>query len=195
ALIGKTITLNNQALTVIGVAPPQYTGMIRGLAAEVWAPVMMLPQLEPQYGMSLLDSRGNSLFFIVGRLKPEATLEQARERFDLISRQLQEAYPEAWRHQRAESGAVREMAVTILPESETRIPPPAHAAAYAFIAVVLTIINLVMLIACMNLANLLLARATARDKEIAVRLTLGANAWRIVRQLLTESVLQSVIAG
>src|SRR5262245_15382329 len=195
ALIGKTITLNNQALTVIGVAPPQYTGMIRGLAAEVWAPVMMLPQLEQQYGMSLLDSRGNSLFFIVGRLKPDAALEQARARFDLISRQLREAYPESWRENRAESGETREKSVTILPESETRIPPFAHAAVYAFIAIVLTIINLVMLIACMNLANLLLARATARGKEIAVRLTLGANAWRIVRQLLTESLLLSAIAG
>jgi putative ABC transport system permease protein len=195
SLIGKTITLNNQALTVIGVAPPQYTGMIRGLAAEVWVPVMTLPQLEQQYGMSLLDSRGNSLFFIVGRLKPEATLEQARARFDLISRQLREAHPEEWRQKRAESGETREKSITILPESETRIPPPAHAAAYAFIAIVLTIINLVMLIACMNLANLLLARATARGKEIAVRLTLGANAWRIVRQLLTESVLLAAIAG
>jgi putative ABC transport system permease protein len=195
ALIGKTITLNNQALTVIGIAPPQYTGMIRGLAAEVWVPVMTLPQLEPQYGMSLLDSRGNSLFFIVGRLKPEATLEQARARFDLISRQLREAYPESWRQKRAESGETPEKSVTILPESETRILPPAHAAVYAFIAVVLTIINLVMLIACMNLANLLLARATARGKEIAVRLTLGASAWRIARQLLTESVLLAAIAG
>src|SRR5262245_52839278 len=195
ALIGKTITLNNQALTVIGVAPPQYTGMIRGLAAEVWAPVMMLPQLERQYGMSLLDSRGHSLFFIVGRLKPEATLVQARARFDPVARQLREAYPESWRQKRSESGQTRDKSVTILPESETRIIPPAHAAVYAFIAVVLTIVNLVMLIACMNLANLLLARATARGKEIAVRLTLGANAWRIVRQLLTESVLLSAIAG
>src|SRR5262245_15651792 len=113
ALIGRTITLNNQALTVIGIAPPQYTGMIRGLAAEVWVPVMMIPQLEPQYGMSLLDSRGNSLFFIVGRLKPEATLEQARARFDLISRQLREAYPEEWRQKRAEYGDTRGKSVNI----------------------------------------------------------------------------------
>ncbi len=74
ALIGKTITINNQALTVIGVAPPQYTGMMRGLAADLWVPVMMIPQLEPQSGMSLLESRGNSWLFIVGRLKPEAAI-------------------------------------------------------------------------------------------------------------------------
>jgi predicted permease len=195
ALIGKPIMINNQALTVIGVAPPQYTGMARGVATELWIPVMMIPQLEPTDGMSLLNSRGAAWLFIVGRLKPEATLEQARARFDLISRQLREAFPEAWRRKRAETGATLERSVTILPESETRIHPDARAAAYALIAVVLTIINLVMLIACLNLANLLLARATARGKEIAVRLALGAARGRIVRQLLTESVALAAIAA
>jgi len=194
-LIGKPITINNQALTVIGVAPPQYKGMLRGVATELWIPVMMIPQLEPTDGMSLLNSRGANWLFIVGRLKPEATLEQARARFDLISRQLREAYPEAWRQKRAETGATLEKTVTILPESETRIHPDTRAAAYAFIAVALTIINLVMLIACLNLANLLLARATARGKEMAVRLALGAARWRIVRQLLTESVALAALAA
>ena len=192
ALIGKPIKINNQALTVIGVAPPEYTGMIRGLAAEMWVPVMMIPRLDDD--MSLLNSRGADWLFIVGRLKPEATLEQARARFDLISGQLRETYPETWR-KRAETGATLEKSVTILPESETRIHPGEGAGAYAFIAVVLTIINLVMLIACMNLANLLLARATARGKEMAVRLALGAARWRIVRQLLTESVALAALAA
>ncbi len=195
ALIGKTIKLNHQTLTVIGVAPPQYTGMMRGLAIDLWIPVMMLPQLEPELGLSLLNDRGNTLFSMVGRLKPEATLEQARARFDLLAHQLREAYPEAWRERRAETGETREKSVTILPESETRIPPEARTAAYAIIAVVVTIINLVMLIACLNLANLLLARATTRSKEIAVRLAVGAARWRIVRQLLTESVLLAALAG
>jgi predicted permease len=192
-LIGKTIEINNQALTVIGVAPPEYTGMIRMLAAELWVPVMMIPRLEPADGMSRLNNRGADWLFIVGRLKPEATLEQARARIDLISGQLREAYPEFWR-KRAESGATLEKSVTILPESETRIPPGEGAGAYAFIAVILTIINLVMLIACLNLVNLLLARATARGKEMAVRLALGAARWRIVRQL-TESVALSALAA
>lgn len=164
ALIGKTITLNQQALTVIGMAPPQYTGMLRGLAAEVWAPVRMMPQLEHRNDLALLNSRGNSWLFLVGRLKPEVTLEQARARFDLLSRQLQEAYPENWREKRAESNEVREKFVTILPESETRIHPGAHEAAYALIALVLTIINLVLLMACLNLANLQLARAAGAGR-------------------------------
>jgi predicted permease len=194
ALIGKPIKINNQALTVIGIAPPEYTGMIRGLAAEVWVPVMMIPRLGPADDMSRLNNRGDNWLFIVGRLKPEATLEGARARFDLISAQLRGAYPEFWR-QIGATGATLEKSVTILPESETRIHPGEGAAAYAFIAVVLTIINMVMLIACLNLANLLLARATARGKEMAVRLALGAARWRIVRQLLTESVALTALAA
>jgi macrolide transport system ATP-binding/permease protein len=194
ALIGKPIKINNQALTVIGVAPPEYTGMLRGLAAELWVPVMMIPRLGPVDDMARLNNRGDNWLFIVGRLKPEATLEGARARFDLISAQLRGAYPEFWR-QTGATGAALEKSVTILPEHETRIHPGEGAGAYAFMAVVLAIINMVMLIACLNLANLLLARATARGKEMAVRLALGAARWRIVRQLLTESMELTALAA
>jgi macrolide transport system ATP-binding/permease protein len=195
AVLGATIKLNNQALTVIGIAPPQYTGMIRGLACEVWVPVMMIPQVDQQDSLGLLNSRGNSWLFLVGRLQPEMMLPQARARLDVLAGQLREAFPDHWRKKRSDSAETLDRSITILPESETRIHPDAHVAAYAFIGLVLTIINLVLLVACMNLANLLMARATVRRKEIAVRLALGAGRWRIVRQLLTESLLLAVLAG
>src|SRR5262245_34611164 len=93
-LVGKTITVNKLAFTIIGIAPPEYTGMIRGLAIDVWAPAMMMPQLEPEHGLQLLTHRGNRWAFIIGRLKPGVPLEQARAHFDLIAREMREAHPE-----------------------------------------------------------------------------------------------------
>ena len=192
-VVGKTITLNDQSFTVIGIAPPQYTGMIRGWSTEIWVPLSMMPAVH-RAGDRILTSRGNRWIFLVGRLKPETTLAQARARFDLLTRDMQAAHPEEWLSKH-ESGRVRVSAITVLPESETRIHPGAQSAAYAVFGVVFVIVNLVLLIACMNLAGMLLARAVTRHREMAVRLAIGANRIRIVRQLLTESVLLSIIAG
>ncbi len=191
--IGKTVTLNEQPLTVIGVAPPQYTGMMRGLSIEIWVPTAMMPAVEP-LGDRTLTNRGNRGLFLVGRLKPDVTLAQARARFDLITRDMQAAYPEEWLS-KSESGRPRVSAITVLPESETRLPPDMQSAAYGVFALVFVIVNLVLLIACINLAGMLLARAVTRRREMAVRLAIGASRSRIVRQLLTESVLLSIIAG
>ncbi|HSE17072.1 MAG TPA: ABC transporter permease [Pyrinomonadaceae bacterium] len=192
-LVGKNITLNDQSLTVIGIAPPQYTGMVRGLASEIWVPMAMMPAVD-QAGERMLTSRGNRWMILVGRLKPETTLARARARFDLLTRDMQAAHPEEWLSKN-QAGRVRVSAITVLPESETRIHPGAQAAAYAVAGLVFVIVNLVLLIACMNLAGMLLARAVTRRKEMAVRLAIGASRSRIVRQLLTESVLLSIIAG
>jgi predicted permease len=193
-LIGKTITLNDQPLTVIGIAPPQYTGMFRGLASEIWIPMTMMPAVDQRLDDRALTSRGNRWMILVGRLKPETTLAQARVRFDLLTRDMQAAHPEEWLS-KSESGRQRVSAITVLPESETRIPPGTETAAYAALALVFMVVNLVLLIACINLASMLLARAVTRRREMAVRLAIGASRFRIIRQLLTESVLLSFIAG
>jgi predicted permease len=188
-LVGKAITINNQSLTVVGITPPQYNGMFRGLASEIWVPAMMLPRLEPLNGDRIVTSRGNRWLVLVGRLKPDATIEQARARFDLLTHEMRAAYPEEW------SDHQRELSIVVLSENQTRVHPGMYEIVYGGAAGLFVIVNLVLLIACMNLASMLLARAVVRRNEIAIRLALGARRSRIVRQLLTESVLLSLIAG
>ena len=196
ALIGRTIKLNTQSFTVIGIAPPEYTGMMSGWASEVWVPAMMIPLLEPFRGERPLTSRGNKWVTLVGRLKPGTTLDQARSRFALLSKAMQAEYPAEWLERREERGGEgRENFVSLVPEKEGRLPPGMRVAAYGVAAVVFVVVNLVLAIACMNLAGMLYARGVARRGEITVRLALGASRSRIVRQLLTESVLLSLLAG
>jgi predicted permease len=167
--------------------------MMRGLGIDIWVPMMTMP-LVAQRGERVL-SRGNRGLRMVGRLKPETTIEQARARFDLLTQEMRAAHPEEWLSKHESTGRVRESTISVLSESETRIPPDMHSAAWGVIALLFVIINLVLLIACINLASMLLARAVARRREIAVRLALGASRVRIIRQLLTESVLLSLLAG
>jgi predicted permease len=193
SVIGSTITINNQPITVVGVAPPEYTGMLRGLASEVWVPAMTMPLLDPSRGERMISGRDSRWVTVIGRVAPGRSFAQARAQVELLTERMRAAHPDEWR--RGEGETAHDLGVVVLPERETRVHPSMRGVAFAFAGLLLVIVAMVLLLACINLASLLFARAVARRNEIAVRLALGAGRARLVRQLVTESVLLTVLAG
>jgi predicted permease len=183
AIIGQSVTLNNQPFTVVGVAPESFTGTKFGLAMDFWVPVMMQAQMTRERPWT--DSRGDSRLDMIGRLKEGVSIEQAEADLTAVTRRLAEAYPESGRRE------ARGVAVV---ETEGRFEGAAPVIKLGS-GLALGVVGLILLIACANVANLLLARSAVRRKEIGIRLALGASRWRVVRQLLTESVLLSLVAG
>ena len=180
-IAGKTVSINNHNFTVVGVAPKGFVGTEVGFAPDLFVPMMMDNVIEVD--STLLHSRADDNLFVVGRLKPGVTAPQAESAFQAITLQLAQEHPKE-----DEGRGVKLMTPGLfLPSIRDSI--------VGFTAVLMGVVCLVLLLACVNLANLLLARATERRKEIATRLALGARRARLVRQLVTESLLLSLAGG
>jgi macrolide transport system ATP-binding/permease protein len=179
-VVGRTVHLNGHPFTVIGVAPRNFYGTIVGINADYFVPMMMQPQVLPGED---IEERWPTFVHIMGRLKPGVTIAQAQAEMKTLAADFQKEYPLAEKH----------VGIFVTPVWG------AHYGVQDFLRSVLgflmVVAALVLLIACVNVANLLLARATSREREIAIRAALGASRRRLLRQLLIESLLLAAAGG
>ncbi len=192
AILGRTVRLNSRPFTIVGIAPRGFTGTSSLAAPEVWVPIGANELIENDFmrddtsATSVADRRSQALM-LVGRLKPGLTAEAEMPALKRLSTDLERAYPAENKNQL--------LSVQKLPRASISTSPTDDGDMGGMFAMLIGMAVIVLVVACLNLANMMLARGSARRKEIAMRLALGGSRGRIVRQLLTEGMMLSLVGG
>jgi putative ABC transport system permease protein len=191
--IGRTLRIRGNPYTIVGVAPASFTGMVPVLAPEVWIPVSASLEVDPiglhdtvpSPGTNRLDRRGDRWLFIRGRLKPGKTAAEAAANVSVLMARLEASNPQTNQGRQA----------LVKPTSDVHFHPAADSTILPIAAGLMVVVGLVLLIACANVASMLLARASGRQREIGIRLAVGATRGRLVRQLVTEAFVMSTLGA
>jgi len=192
SMLGKTVRVNARPYTIVGIAPRGFTGTSALVAPEVWVPIGANGLVENDFmrdeseGKTLADRRSGGLM-VVGRLKPGLTPDGSAPALKSLSAQLEQAYPAENKNQLLTAHALSRVSISTSPQNGDDLG--------GLFAMLTGMAAIVLVVACLNLANMMLARGTARRKEIAMRLALGGGRGRIVRQLLTEALMLSLVGG
>jgi putative ABC transport system permease protein len=191
--VGGTLRIRGIPFAIVGVAPPSFNGMVPVLAPEIWIPLSASLEVEPvglhdvvpSPGKTRLDRRGDRWLFVRARLKPGRSLESARSNIELLMARLAAAYPAS---NKGRLGAVKST-------NDVHFHPAKDPVLVPLAAGLMGAVGLVLLIACANVASMLLARASGRQREIGVRLAIGASRGRLIRQFVTEALVISAIGA